>query len=94
MSIKDFAEALNKVSPQRILHTAVPKPKVDFVRELILTNIVQPENVFSISDIINMSESMSDFKENLSVFTKENIETIEKFTMGQSENEYWLEHRK
>ena len=37
---------------------------------------------------------MSDFKENLSVFTKENIETIEKFTMGRSENEYWLEHRK
>ena len=37
---------------------------------------------------------MSDFKENLNVFTKENIETIEKLTMGQSENEHWFEYRK
>ena len=36
----------------------------------------------------NVSKNMSDFKENLSVFTKENIETIEKLTMGQSENEH------
>ena len=38
--------------------------------------------------VINVSKNMSDFKENLSVFTKENIETIEKLTMGQSENEH------
>ena len=37
---------------------------------------------------------MSDFKENLSVFTKENIETIDKLTMGQSENEHWSEYHK
>ena len=37
---------------------------------------------------------MSDFKENFSVFTKENIETIEKLTIGQSENEHWFEYRK
>ena len=37
LSTKDFAEAINKVSPQSILHTAVPKPMVDFVRELIST---------------------------------------------------------
>ena len=29
-----------------------------------------------------MSKNMSYFKENLSVFTKENIATIEKLTMG------------
>ena len=81
-SIKNFAEAINKVSPQSILHTAVPKPKVDFVRELISTKIVQHKKVLGISDVINMSKNMSDFKENLSVFTKENIETIEKVTMG------------
>ena len=92
--MKDFAEAISKVSPQSILHTAVPKPKVDFVRELISTKIVQPKKVLSISDVINMSKNMSDFKENLSVFTKENIETIEKLTMGQSENEHWFEYRK
>ena len=94
LSMQDFAEAINKVSPQSILHIAVPKPKVDFVRELISTKIVQPKKVLSISDVINMSKNMSDFKENLSVFTKENIETIEKLTMGRSENKHWFEYRK
>ena len=72
MSIKDFAETINKVSPQGILHTAVPKPKVDFVRELMSTKTVKPKKVLSISDVMNMSKSMSVFKENLSVFPKEN----------------------
>ena len=31
-----------------------------------------------------MSKDMSDFKENLSVFAKKNIETIKKLTFGQS----------
>ena len=35
-----------------------------------------------------MSKNISDFNENLSVFTKEKIETIEKLTMVQSENDY------
>ena len=52
--MKDFAEAINKVSPQSKLHTAVPKPKVNSVRELISTKIVQPKNVLSIYDVINM----------------------------------------
>ena len=77
-----------------MVHTAVPKPKVDFVRELILTKIVQPKKVLSISDIINRSKNKSYFKENLSVFTKENIETVEKLTIGQNENEHWFEYRK
>ena len=72
LSIKDFAETINKVSPQGILHTAVPKPKVDFVRELMSTKTVKPKKVLSISDVMNMSKSMSVFKENLSVFPKEN----------------------
>ena len=37
-----------------------------------------------IPDVINMSISMSDLKEKLSVFTKQNIETIEKLSVGQS----------
>ena len=40
------------------------------------------------SNAVNMSKNKIDFKQNLSVFTKENIETIEKLTMGQSENEH------
>ena len=68
LSIKGFAEAISKVSPQSILHTVVPKPKVHFVRELISTKIVQPKKVHSISDVIDMSKYMSDFKENLSFY--------------------------
>ena len=67
LSMKDFSEAVNKVSPKKVL---------------------------SISDVINMSKNMSDFKENLSVFTEENIETTEKLLMGQSENEYWFDYQK
>ena len=63
LSMKDFAEAINKISPQSMLHTAVSKRKVDIVRELISTKIVQPKKVLSISDVINMSKNMSDFKE-------------------------------
>ena len=50
---------------------------MDFVRKLISTKIVQLKKVLSISDVTDMSKNVSDFKENLSVFTKENIETIE-----------------
>ena len=37
---------------------------------------------------------MSDFRKNWSIFTKVNIETIENFRMGQSENEHWFEYCK
>ena len=49
--MKNFAEAINKVSPQSILHTAILKPKVDFVRERISAKFVQPKKVFSLSDV-------------------------------------------
>ena len=50
--------------------------------------------MLSISDVIDISKNMSDFRENLSIFSKENIETIEKLTTGQSENEHWFKYRK
>ena len=77
-----------------MLHTAVLKPKVDFVRELISTKIIQPKKVLSIYNVINKSKNIGDFKENLSVFTNWNIETIEKLTMTQSENEHRFEYCK
>ena len=92
--MKDFAEAINKVSPQSILHTALPMPKMDFVSELTSTKVVQPKNVLSISDVINMSKNLSDFKKNLSIFTEDNIETIENLAMGQSEKGNWFKYFK
>ena len=85
---------MNKVSPQSILHTVEPKTKVHFVRKLISTKIVQPKKGLSISDVINLSKNISDFKENLSVFTNDYIETIKNLTMSKSENEHWFEYRK
>ena len=48
--------------------------------------MIQPKKMLNISDVINIFKDMSDFKEN--------IEIIEKLTMGQSENEHWFEYRK
>ena len=42
----------------------------------------------------NMSKKIGDFKGNLSIFTKENIEKIEKLIMCKSENKHWFEYRK
>lgn len=41
-----------------------------------------------------MSKYLSDYKGNLRVFTTDKIETIEKPTMGQSEDEHRFEYRK
>ena len=79
--MKNFAEVISKVSPESILYTVVHKPIVDFVRELFSTRIFQLQKMLSIPDVINMSKNMSDFKENLRVFTKGSIETIEKLIM-------------
>ena len=54
----------------------VPRAKVDFVRELF-----QHKKLLSIYNVINMFKNRSDFKKNLNVFTKENIEAIVKLTM-------------
>ena len=68
LSIKDFAEAINKVSLK--VYYILRYPSQDFVRELISTNIVQPKKVLRISDVINMCKNISDFKENLSPLLK------------------------
>ena len=47
LSIKDFDKAIYQVFSQSILHTAVPKPKMHFVREVISKKIVQPKKVLS-----------------------------------------------
>ena len=74
--MKDFIEAINKISPQNIFHIAVAKPKVDFVRELISTRIGQPKKVLNISDVINMYKNMSDFKENYAFFLRKILKPL------------------
>ena len=64
LSIK---EAINNVSPQSILHTAVPKPKEVFVRELITTKLFNLKMclVYLMSLICR---DLSDFKKNLRLY--------------------------
>ena len=65
LSMKGFAETINKVSP--LLPTTVTKPKVDFVKELISTKIVQPKKVLNIFDVIIMSNLCLNNTSNMSL---------------------------
>ena len=68
-----------------------PTRKWILSENLFKTKIAQPKKVLSISDVINMTKNMSDCKKDLSIFTKE---SIEKRTIGQSQNELWFQYRK
>ena len=86
-TLTDIAKALEDVAPQSIIFTAVPKPKVDFVREVLTKNTKKSANVPSIDDVILMSQSIKSFTENMSKnMTVDNIEIIESSTHGQSSN--------
>jgi len=54
-----------------------------------------PAELLSVDDILLLSTSKSDFKENLvQNLTKENIALIEEHTRGQSDNQSWYTFRK
>ena len=100
-SLDSIATALKEVAPNSIIHSAIPKPEIDFVREF-----VEPENAvfeatqkpsenISIDDIVLMSNTKTEFYENLKhCMTDENINGIELATRGQSENVSWYTFRK
>ena len=95
LTLTDIAKALEDVAPQSIIFTDVPKPKVDFVREVLTKNTTKPANVPSIDDVIQMSQSNKSFTENMSNnMTVDNIEIIESSTHSQSSNEMWYQYRK
>ena len=50
--LTDIAAALENVIPQSVLFTAVPKPKIDFVREIVTSCVEKPDGLESIDDII------------------------------------------
>lgn len=95
LSLTDIAKALKEVAPSSIIHTAVPKPKIDFTREIVNQKAIVPEDLCSIDDVILMSTSTESFKSNLvEHFTDAKILQIEKITQGQSANENWFNFRK
>ena len=83
----DFASAFEEIVPNSILFTAVPKPKIDFVQEIITewpgeTGV----EVTSIESPIKLSKTKVEFLKNLDLHLLEKIRQIEVFTRGQSYN--------
>ena len=97
LTLCDIARALESVAPDSILFTAVPKPEIDFVREVITMTAINDlhSTAVSIDDIIIMSDDKKSFNSNmLSSMNEDNILEIERITRGQSSNELWFQYRK
>lgn len=94
ISLQDMTKALEKSLPHSIVHTAVPKPKIDFVREIISVR-EKSEDVTTIDDIILMSNSSETFYCNLQKnINMSVVNKIEIATRGQNDNELWYSCRK
>ena len=85
---------LEKSLPNSILHTAVPKPKIDFIREIVDPH-TKPEDLISVDDVILMSTSRESFFANLNKnFNSRFIEKIESVTRSQNNSTVWFAFRK
>ena len=91
----DFASALEEIVSHSILFTAVLKPKIDFVREIItdLAGEIAVE-VTSIESLIKYSKSKVAFQKNLHILSIEKIRQIELCTRGQCCRGQWYLCRK
>ena len=56
----DFASALEEIVPNSILFTAAPKPKIDFVREIITVWGGETD----IDSLVKLSKTNMEFLEN------------------------------
>ena len=93
-TLTDIGKALEDVSSNLLLSTAAPKPKVDFVREVI-PKPSTANNILSIDDIMLFSFSVQNFMDNINKnMTEENIDRIEVLTRGQNTNDSWYQFRK
>ena len=62
LTLNDFNESLRDVCPESILFSAVPKPDVDFVIDLVKQQADEvPENLCSVYDWISKSANVGDF---------------------------------
>ena len=71
----DFASALEEIAPY-ILFTNAPKPKINFVREII-TEWAGETDLTSIESFIKFSKTKVGFLENLDLLPIEKIRLIE-----------------
>ena len=62
LTLNDFAESVRDVCPESILFSAVPKPDVDFVADLLKQQSDEvPENLCSVYEWISKSANVEDF---------------------------------
>ena len=95
INLHDVAKAVEGVKTDMILHSAVPKPKVDYLQEIIVKSSEKPHDLLSIDDIFLISSNIQVFCDNLQLLmTQENITKIEQSTVGQIENLNWHLYRK
>ena len=93
ITLEEIAYALKDVSPNSIIHTAVPREDIDFVREVVGHPITT--SISNIDGIIKMSESSAEFFQKLMAnMTEKNIYQIEKMTQDQSDCDMWFYFRK
>ena len=94
LTFLDIATALEKVTPDSVLSTALLKPKTDFVREVVSMREISTD-ITSIDDIILMSHSVEEFFANIKVnFSVTSIGQIQMITKGQSDNTAWFQFSK
>ena len=94
LQLNDIAESLKTSLPDSVLYSAIPKPKIDYVRDIVKP-FVKSNDLVSIDDIILMSNSVESFHRNLHRNINFSvIEKIEFVTRGQSSNESWFLYRK
>ena len=94
LDFHDFADKLKCIIPESVLYTAVPKPKVDFMRESLSMNEAKNE-LPNINNYLVSSNTCGGFYTNI----KENIcsgvtAEIEMATRGQSDDLLWFSFRK
>ena len=66
LTLNDFAEGLKNICPERILFSAVPKPDVDFVTDLVKQQTDEVlENLCNVYDWISKSANSEEFFANL-----------------------------
>ena len=96
LTLNDFPESLRDVCPESILFSAVPKPDVDFVTDLVKQQTDEvPENLCSIYKWISKSANVEDFFANLFVdMSIEKISKIELLKRRQNNNKLWYNYRK
>ena len=90
LNLNDFSDVLKTIEPNSIVHIVVPQQEIDFELKSV-TLECNIKSFTNVSDIIEMSGSISNFFENLKTFmTSENISKIEGQTSGQNQNQLWM----